>query len=47
MNELPYNDHVVLPLLSRTRVSAAANNLRFDFSGWDNDLWAIASWYRE
>ncbi|MGO4735560.1 peptide ABC transporter substrate-binding protein [Bosea sp. 2KB_26] len=38
--------NVILPLLSRTRVAAAANNLVPKYSGWDSDVWRLASWYR-
>jgi peptide/nickel transport system substrate-binding protein len=47
MNDLVCNNHVVIPVVYRPRVSAVANTLRVALSGWDNDLWALASWYRE
>ena len=46
VNEIFCEANVILPLLSRTRVAAAANNLMHDHSGWDVDSWNIAAWYR-
>jgi peptide/nickel transport system substrate-binding protein len=47
MNDLVCNNNVVIPLISRARVAAVANTLRAPLSGWDNDFWALADWYRE
>ena len=30
-----------------TRVAAVGGKLTAHFSGWDLDLWQLASWYRE
>ena len=46
VNEIFCEANVILPLLSRTRVAAALNNLSHDHSGWDVDSWNIAAWYR-
>ncbi len=46
VNEIFCEAHVILPLLSRTRVAAAANNIMHDHSGWDVDTWNLAAWYR-
>jgi peptide/nickel transport system substrate-binding protein len=46
VNETFCEAHVLLPLISRTRVAAAAGNLMHDHSGWDVDSWNIAAWYR-
>ena len=46
VNEIFCEAHVLLPLISRTRVAAAAGNLMHDHSGWDVDSWNIAAWYR-
>ncbi|MGA0593924.1 peptide ABC transporter substrate-binding protein [Enterovirga sp. CN4-39] len=46
VNDIFCEANVILPLLSRTRVAAGANNLMFDHSGWDVDTWNIAAWYR-
>jgi peptide/nickel transport system substrate-binding protein len=47
LNDLIVGDNYFLPLLRRPRVTALAGNLTAHFSGWDNDLWQLASWYRE
>lgn len=46
VNEIFCEAHVILPLLSRTRVAASATNLMHDHSGWDVDSWNLAAWYR-
>jgi len=47
MNDLVCDNNVVIPVVYRPRVSGAANRLRAPLSGWDNDFWALADWYRE
>jgi peptide/nickel transport system substrate-binding protein len=47
MNDLVCDNRVVIPVVYRPRVSAVANKLRAPLSGWDNDFWALADWYRE
>ena len=47
MNDLVCDSRVVIPVVYRPRVSAVANRLRAPLSGWDNDFWALADWYRE
>ncbi|MBY0612022.1 MAG: peptide ABC transporter substrate-binding protein [Beijerinckiaceae bacterium] len=46
VNEIFCNAHVFVPLLARTRVVAAANNLFPRVTGWDVDTWDLAAWYR-
>jgi len=46
VNEIFCEANVILPILSRTRVAAALNNLSHDHSGWDVDTWNLAAWYR-
>jgi peptide/nickel transport system substrate-binding protein len=46
VNEIFCEANVILPLLARTRVAAAANTLTPKYSGWDNDVWRLNSWYR-
>ena len=46
VDEIFCEANVLLPLLSRTRVAAAAQNLMHDHSGWDVDTWNLAAWYR-
>ncbi len=46
VNEIFCEANVILPILSRKKVVAAANTLSHDHSGWDVDTWNLASWYR-
>jgi peptide/nickel transport system substrate-binding protein len=46
VNEIFCEAHVIVPVLSRTRLAAAANSLVHDHSGWDVDTWNLAAWYR-
>ncbi len=46
VNEIFCEANIILPLLSRTRVAAAASTLMHDHSGWDVDTWNLAAWYR-
>ena len=41
------SDGYVVPVVYRPRVSATNARLVAHLSGWDNDLWALAHWYRE
>ncbi|HKU09484.1 MAG TPA: peptide ABC transporter substrate-binding protein [Bradyrhizobium sp.] len=47
LNDLVVTDNYIQPIASRTRVTALAAKLTAHLSGWDNDLWQLASWYRE
>jgi peptide/nickel transport system substrate-binding protein len=47
MNDLVCGNQVVIPVVYRPRVSAVANRLKVHLSGWDNDFWNLADWYRE
>jgi peptide/nickel transport system substrate-binding protein len=47
MNDLVCDNRAVIPVVYRPRVSAVASKLRAPLSGWDNDFWALADWYRE
>ncbi|SEG06272.1 peptide ABC transporter substrate-binding protein [Bosea lathyri] len=46
VNEIFCEANVILPILSRKKVVAAALNLAHDHSGWDVDTWNLAAWYR-
>ncbi|CAM5765506.1 peptide ABC transporter substrate-binding protein [Bosea minatitlanensis] len=46
VNEIFCEANVILPVLSRTKVVTAAQNLAIDHSGWDVDTWNLAAWYR-
>ena len=47
MNDMVVNDHVVIPVVARPVVTAVANKLVCELSGWDTNTWDLASWYRE
>jgi peptide/nickel transport system substrate-binding protein len=47
LNELAVGDNYILPVAYRPKVMAVSGNVTAPFSGWDNDLWQIADWYRE
>jgi peptide/nickel transport system substrate-binding protein len=47
LNDLVVKDNYIQPIASRTRVAALGGKLTAHISGWDNDLWQLASWYRE
>ncbi|MEO8651133.1 MAG: ABC transporter substrate-binding protein, partial [Hyphomicrobiaceae bacterium] len=40
-------DGVIIPVVYRPRAHARSKTLQADVSGWDNDTWSIARWYRE
>jgi peptide/nickel transport system substrate-binding protein len=40
-------DNYIQPIASRARTTALKAGLTAHLSGWDNDLWQLASWYRE
>ncbi len=47
LNDLVVSDNYIQPILSRSRAAALGGKLTAHISGWDNDLWQLASWYRE
>ena len=47
LNDLAITNHVVIPVVARLGVAATKNNLVVELSGWDNNTWNLASWYRE
>jgi peptide/nickel transport system substrate-binding protein len=47
LNDLVVTDNYVLPEINRRNCIGLKNGMIADKSGWDNDLWQIASWYRE
>jgi peptide/nickel transport system substrate-binding protein len=47
LNEIFVGDNYIQPIAYRPRVTALSGNLTAHLSGWDNDLWQLASWYRE
>src|SRR5882762_5440318 len=47
LNDLVVADNYILPVVRRPKVQAVRGNLAVHMTGWDNDLYQIASWYRE
>jgi peptide/nickel transport system substrate-binding protein len=47
LNDMVVGDHYILPEVYRPRVTALKSGMTAHLSGWDNDLWQLASWYRE
>jgi peptide/nickel transport system substrate-binding protein len=47
MNDLVCDNAVVIPIVSRPKVVAVSNRLHMHLSGWDEDLWNLAEWYRD
>jgi peptide/nickel transport system substrate-binding protein len=46
-NELVVNNQVVIPLVARPGAVALISGLVANISGWDNNTWDLANWYRE
>jgi peptide/nickel transport system substrate-binding protein len=46
MNDMVCDDHVVVPIVVRPKVSALAGNLRAPLSGWATETAFIHDWYR-
>ncbi len=47
MNDMVVNGVVVVPIVTRPGVAAVKNKLVLELSGWDNNTWQLANWYRE
>ena len=47
MNDMVVNEHVVIPVVARPIVTAVSNKLTCELSGWDNNTWDLANWFRE
>jgi peptide/nickel transport system substrate-binding protein len=47
LNEMAVGDNYIQPVVYRPRVTALNSNLNVDLSGWDNDMYQLASRYRE
>src|SRR5215216_6341512 len=47
LNELVVNNNVVIPVVARLGVAAVKDKLIVELSGWDNNTWNLANWYRE
>ncbi len=47
MNDLVCGDGYIVPIVFRPMVSGVKTKVVVPLSGWDNDMWALSSWYRE
>ncbi|MFI5002691.1 MAG: peptide ABC transporter substrate-binding protein, partial [Reyranellales bacterium] len=47
LNDLAVNNQVVIPVVARPGVAAVKHKLVVELSGWDNNTWDLANWYRE
>jgi peptide/nickel transport system substrate-binding protein len=49
LNEIVVGPEVgtIIPVVYRPRAHSRSKMLRADISGWDNDTWALARWYKE
>ncbi len=47
LNELVVNNIVVIPLVMRPGTAGVGNGLMLELTGWDNNTWDLANWYRD
>ncbi len=47
VNDLACNDHAVIPVVYRPRVSAINTRLKNKVSGWDSDFGNLPEWYKD
>jgi peptide/nickel transport system substrate-binding protein len=47
INDLAVNDHAVIPVVYRPRVSAVGGKLKGHVSGWDSDFGDLKDWYKD
>jgi peptide/nickel transport system substrate-binding protein len=47
LNDIVTGDNYILPEINRRNCIGVKNGMVVHESGWDNDLWQIANWYRE
>ncbi len=47
MNDLVINSNYVIAVAARPRVAGIGNRLVAPLSGWDNDFWRLADWFRD
>ncbi|MCA0247758.1 MAG: peptide ABC transporter substrate-binding protein [Proteobacteria bacterium] len=47
LNDLAVNNIVVIPIVARPQTVGMNNQLVAEMSGWDNNTWDIANWYRD
>ena len=47
LNELVIENVVVIPVVARLGAAAVKHKLVVELSGWDNNTWDLANWFRE
>jgi peptide/nickel transport system substrate-binding protein len=47
LNELAVSNVAVIPVVARLGVAAVKDKLVAELSGWDNNTWDLANWYRD
>ena len=47
LNDIVVGDHYILPENNRKKATAVKTGMVIHETGWDNDLWQVANWYRE
>jgi peptide/nickel transport system substrate-binding protein len=47
LSEMAVSNQVVIPVVARPVVTAVANNLVVELTGWDNNTWDLPNWYKE
>ncbi|MGE4077850.1 MAG: peptide ABC transporter substrate-binding protein [Reyranella sp.] len=47
LNDLVISNIVVIPVVARLGVAAVKEKLVVELTGWDNNTWNLASWYRD
>ena len=47
LNDIVVGDHYILPENNRKKATAVKTGMVIHETGWDNDLWQLANWYRE
>ena len=46
-NDLAVTNNVVIPVVARPLATAVKHKLVAELTGWDNNTWDLANWYRE
>ena len=46
-NDLAVSNNVVIPVVARPLATAVKHKLVAELTGWDNNMWDLANWYRD
>ena len=46
-NDLAVTNNVVIPVVARPLATAVKHKLVAELTGWDNNMWDLANWYRD